>query len=150
MWLHLYLCIGGDSGCDNRSDLCHGFAESAVSLSQSILGGVYPLLHHPPTPERQRWGHRISHQLRLMYSIVTVIVNSFMGCSRVYVCYTYMYVVVCHYVIQAIINLKLIGHHCIRSLVPRPSLLPLRRPGDEARLRNTHAIMLLTAYLQCV
>ena len=84
MLLSLIIYLGGDSGCDNRSDMCHGFAESAVSLSQSLLGGVHPLLHHPPTPERQRRGHRISYQLRLIYSIVTVIVNSFMGCIRVY------------------------------------------------------------------
>ena len=58
---------GGDGGCDHCSDVCHDLAESAVSLSQSLLGGVDAVLHDPPSPQRQRWGHWLSNKFRLIH-----------------------------------------------------------------------------------
>ena len=41
------ISLGGNCGCDYCSDVCYDSAESAVSITQSVLGGVYPLVHNP-------------------------------------------------------------------------------------------------------
>ena len=66
------ISTGCDSRRDNRSDVCHDFAKSAVSLSQPLLGGVHALLHHPPSAERQRGRGRLPHKLRMIIIIIIV------------------------------------------------------------------------------
>ena len=55
------ILLGGDSGGDYRSDMCHGSAESAVFVSQSVLGGVYPVLDNPSPAQRQRGRGWVPH-----------------------------------------------------------------------------------------
>ena len=58
--------LGGDCWCDNRSNVCHDFAQQVVSLSQPLLGGIDTFIHHPPTAQRQGWWYRLSYKPRLI------------------------------------------------------------------------------------
>ena len=53
--------LGDDGGCDYCSDVCNDSAESAISLSQPLLGGIHPFLHHTPPAQRQRGRGWIPH-----------------------------------------------------------------------------------------
>ena len=53
--------LGGDSWSDYCSDLCYDSAESAVFVSQSVLGGVHLVLDDSAPAQRQRGWGRLPH-----------------------------------------------------------------------------------------
>ncbi len=64
MYHYFYDCsftVGCDSGCYSNPSGINGLAESTVSVSQSLLGSVHPLLVHTTTTPRHGWRARLPH-----------------------------------------------------------------------------------------